>query len=65
MEGPGQFFISGPNAKYVQLNLLETYLHEMIKMSPLQGSKFEVVAASDETVIVGAAVSAAQAAAAV
>jgi glucokinase len=63
MEGPGQFFISGPNAKYVQLNLLETYLHEMIKMSPLQGSKFEVVASTDETVIIGAAVSAAQAAA--
>ena len=60
MEGPGQFFISGPNAKYVQLYLLETYLHEMIKMSPLQGSKLEVVATTDETVIVGAAVSAAQ-----
>src|SRR5918911_939951 len=62
MEGPGQFFISGPNAKYVQLNLLETYLHEMIKMSPLQGSKLEVVTTTDETVIVGAAVTAAQAA---
>jgi glucokinase len=63
MEGPGQFFISGPNAKYVQLHLLETYLHDMVKMSPLQGSKLEVVATSDETAIVGAAVSAAQAAA--
>ncbi|MFL6210937.1 MAG: ROK family protein [Pyrinomonadaceae bacterium] len=60
MEGPGQFFISGPNAKYVELNLLEGYLHDMIKMSPLQGSKFSVVATTDETIIIGAAVSAAQ-----
>jgi predicted NBD/HSP70 family sugar kinase len=64
MEGPGQFFISGPNARYVELPLLETYLHEMIKMSPLQGSKLAVVATTDETVIIGAAVSAAHTAAA-
>ncbi|HEX8073013.1 MAG TPA: ROK family protein [Pyrinomonadaceae bacterium] len=63
MEGPGQFFISGPNARYVQLNLLEAYLHDMIKMSPLQGSQLEIVSSSDQTVIVGAAVSAAQTAA--
>ncbi|HEX8180727.1 MAG TPA: ROK family protein [Pyrinomonadaceae bacterium] len=62
MEGPGQFFISGPNARHVELNLLEGYLHDMIKMSPLQGSKLEVVASTDETIIIGAAVSAAQAA---
>jgi predicted NBD/HSP70 family sugar kinase len=62
MEGPGQFFIAGPNARYVQLNLLESYLHEMVKMSPLQGSQIELVSSSDETVIVGAAVCAAQAA---
>ena len=59
MEGPGQFFISGPNAKYVQLHLIESYLHELVKMSPLQGSAIEVVATSDETAIIGAAVSAA------
>jgi hypothetical protein len=34
----------------------------MVKMSPLQGSTVEIVATSDETAIIGAAVSAAQAA---
>jgi hypothetical protein len=34
----------------------------MVKMSPLQGSRFEVIPASDEMGIIGAAVNAAQAA---
>ena len=63
-DGPGKFFVSGPNAKYVQTGVLDLYLHEMVKMSPLQGSSFEVVPTSDETAIIGAAVSAAHSAAA-
>jgi predicted NBD/HSP70 family sugar kinase len=62
-EGPGKFYVSGPSAKYVQTNLLDLYLHEMVKMSPLQGSSFEIVPTSDETAIIGAAVSAAHSAA--
>jgi glucokinase len=62
--GPGKFFISGPSAKYVQTNLLDVYMHEMVKMSPLQGSSFEIVPTSDETAIIGAGVSAAHSAAA-
>lgn len=58
MEGPGKFFISGPNAKFVELGLLNLYLHEMVKMSPLQGSIFEVISASDEIGVIGAAVNA-------
>jgi predicted NBD/HSP70 family sugar kinase len=61
--GPGKFFISGPSAKYIQTNLLDIYLHEMVKMSPLQGSSFEIVPTSDETAIIGAGVSAAHSAA--
>ena len=59
MEGPGKFFIAGPNARFVEVGLLEIYLHEMIKMSPLQGSMLEVAATTDETAIIGAGVSAA------
>src|SRR5918911_94522 len=43
MEGPGKFFISGPNARFVQAGLLDEYLHDMVKMSPLQGSSFEII----------------------
>lgn len=63
MDGPGKFFISGPNAKFVQVGLVDLYLHEMVKMSPLQDNTLEVVSTSDETAIVGAAVSAQYAAA--
>lgn len=58
--GPGKFFISGPNAQFVQTEMLKLYLHDMVKMSPLQGSSIEVISTSDEVAIVGAAVSAAQ-----
>ena len=37
-------------------------LHEMVKMSQLQGSQLEVVATSDETAIIAAALSATHAA---
>lgn len=57
-DGPGRFYISGPNARFVQFGLLDLYLHEMVKMSPLQGSLLEVVATSDEVAIIGAAVNA-------
>ena len=35
MGGPGKFFITGVHAKHLDLSLLEQYLHEMVKMSPL------------------------------
>jgi predicted NBD/HSP70 family sugar kinase len=57
MEGPGRFYISGPNAKFVQLGLLDQYVRDMVKMSPLQGSTFEAVPTSDETALIGAALS--------
>ena len=57
IDGPGRFYISGPNAKFVQLGLLDQYLSEMVQMSPLQGSTFEAVPTSDETALIGAALS--------
>jgi predicted NBD/HSP70 family sugar kinase len=56
-DGPGRFYISGPNAKFVQLGLLDQYVREMVQMSPLQGSTFEAVPTSDETALIGAALS--------
>jgi glucokinase len=61
MDGPGKFFIAGPNARFVDLGLLGMYLHEMVKMTPLQGSIYEMISTSDEIGIIGAAVNAEQA----
>ncbi len=58
MEGPGTFFITGPDVKFIDIALLDRQLHEMVKMSPLQGSRFEVIPTSDEMGIIGAAVNA-------
>jgi predicted NBD/HSP70 family sugar kinase len=62
LDGPGKFFISGPNARFVQLNVLDQYLQESVKMSPLQGSAFELIPTSDTPALIGAAVNAERAA---
>jgi predicted NBD/HSP70 family sugar kinase len=58
MSGPGKFFVSGHNARHLDLALLNQYLSEMVKMSPLQDYVFEVVPGGDETAVIGAAVNA-------
>jgi predicted NBD/HSP70 family sugar kinase len=58
MDGPGPFYLTGPNAKFIDTGLLDRLVHEMVKMSPLQGSRFEVIPTSDELGIIGAAVNA-------
>jgi glucokinase len=58
LDGPGKFFIMGPNSKYVDLGLVGQYIHEMVKMTPLQGSLFEIISSSTDLAIVGAAVNA-------
>ena len=58
LEGPGKFFVSGPNSRFIKVSLLSQYLHEMVTMSPLQGSVFEVVPTSTEIAVIGAAVNA-------
>jgi glucokinase len=58
MDGPGQFYITGHNAKFIDIALLDRFVHEMVKMSPLQGSRFEIVPTSDEVGIIGAALNA-------
>jgi len=63
MSGPGKIFITGPNAKFVSLPLINEYLNEMVKLSPLQSYSVELVPGSeDENATIGAAVIASQAA---
>lgn len=61
LEGPGKFYITGMNARFVNLGFLNRCVQEMVKLSPLQGYVFEVVPANDELGVVGAAINAAQA----
>jgi glucokinase len=56
-EGPGRFYIAGPNAEFVSLEMLGRYLIEMVKMSSLQGTFFEIVPTSQDLALIGAAVS--------
>ncbi len=56
--GPGKFFLTGHNAIHVELPLLNRYLNDMVKMSPLQGYVFEIVPGGDEIAVIGAAVNA-------
>jgi glucokinase len=63
MAGPGKIFLTGPNARFLDLPMLKDYLHQMVKMSPLQGYSLEVVEDTPEVRVIGAAVSAEQAAA--
>lgn len=62
MEGPGTFFITGPDVKFIEIAVLDRLLQEMVKMSALQGSRFEVIPTTDRMGIVGAAVAASRAA---
>jgi len=58
MEGPGRFFVTGANAHFIDVTRLDLFLREMVMMSPLQGSFFEVIATGDEIGVIGAAVNA-------
>ncbi|HMC60797.1 MAG TPA: ROK family protein [Candidatus Solibacter sp.] len=59
LDGPGRFYIAGPNCDYVDLNLLGSYVQDMVKMTPLQGSFFELTPTSHDLALIGAAVSSA------
>ena len=60
LDGPGKFFITGFNAGFLNLSLLNEYLHEMVKLSPLQGYSTEVVTGGESVAVIGAAVNASQ-----
>jgi glucokinase len=60
LDGPGRFFIAGPNAQYVDVRMLGGFMEEMVKMSPLQGSYFQIVPTSHDMAVIGAAVASRQ-----
>jgi len=63
MTGPGRFFLAGFNVRFLEMPMLKDYLQQMVKMSPLQSYSIEIVPDDTETRVIGAAVSAEQAAA--
>jgi predicted NBD/HSP70 family sugar kinase len=56
VDGPGRFYLAGPNSDFVDLGLLNLYLQDMVKMSPLQGTFFEIVRTSHDLALIGAAI---------
>jgi predicted NBD/HSP70 family sugar kinase len=56
MEGPGRFYYTGFNVRFLDKNLLHHYLQQMVKMTPLQSYTLEVVPMSDDLVVTGAAI---------
>jgi predicted NBD/HSP70 family sugar kinase len=58
LDGPGKFYLTGYNARFIDVERLNLDLQDMVRMSSLQGSLFEIVPTSDEIAVVGAAVSA-------
>jgi predicted NBD/HSP70 family sugar kinase len=63
LEGPGPFYFTGPNSNWIDIGVLSRLVHDMVKMSPLQGSRFELIPTNDDFGVIGAAVNAVGAAA--
>jgi glucokinase len=63
MSGPGKIFISGFNARFLELPMLKDFLQQMVKMSPLQSYSLEIVEDKPEVRVIGASVVAEQEAA--
>jgi predicted NBD/HSP70 family sugar kinase len=58
MDGPGRFYYTGLNTRFLEMNLLKEYLWEMVKMSPLQSYSLEVIHQTSELSVIGAAAAA-------
>jgi glucokinase len=61
MAGPGKFYLTGFNVRFVDMSMLKDYIQQMVKMSPLQSYSLEIVEDSPEVRVIGAAVTAEQA----
>ncbi len=60
MDGPGKFLLTGFNVRFVDLSMLKDYVHQMVKMSPIQSYSLDIVEENVETRIIGSAVAAEQ-----
>jgi glucokinase len=62
MSGPGRIFLTGFNVRFLDMAMLRDYMQQMVKMSPLQSYTFEIVPDDPVVRVIGAAISAEQAA---
>jgi glucokinase len=62
MAGAGKFYLTGFNSRFLDMPMLKDYMQQMVKMSPLQSYSLEVVEDDPKVRIIGAAVTAEQAA---
>lgn len=58
--GAGRFYVTGMNAKFVNVALLNEYLHEMVQLTPLQSYSFEIIPGGEVLAVIGSAVIAAR-----
>ncbi len=56
--GPGKFYFTGINVRFLDLKVLKEHLEIMVRMSPLQSYSLEVLPADDATSVLGAGVAA-------
>ncbi len=61
LAGPGRFYFTGHNVRFLELPLLRGHLDSMVRMSPLQSFSLEILPSDDETQLIGAGVSAVRA----
>ena len=56
MSGAGKFYLTGYNVRFVEMPLLNHYVQQMVRLSPLQAFSVEIMPQNPETLVVGAAV---------
>lgn len=61
MSGPGRFFLTGFNVRFLDMAMLRDYMQQMVKMSSLQSYAIEIVQDDPLLRVVGGAISAEQA----
>jgi predicted NBD/HSP70 family sugar kinase len=61
MAGPGRFFLTGFNVRFLDMAMLRDYMQQMVKMSSLQSYALEVVQDDPLLRVIGGAISAEQA----
>jgi predicted NBD/HSP70 family sugar kinase len=61
MAGPGRFFLTGFNVRFLDMGMLRDYLQQMVKMSSLQNYALEIVEDDPLLRVIGGAITAEQA----
>jgi predicted NBD/HSP70 family sugar kinase len=61
LAGPGRFYFTGHNVRFLELSILRPLIESMVKMSTLQSFALEILPEDDQTALLGAGVSAVRA----